>query len=241
MYQPLEQFEIFFLGLFATLSLSNASYYIYFAQKFFKSIFNMIFFDLRLKPSNLQLLIEKIIDFLLGILKQQMSVTGYLYLPAVFSLFMTIIVYNLTGMTIYSFTVTSHIVVAFTLSFTFFIAVVITGIVIQKKEFVNTFVPSGAPKVMIPFLIGIEIISYISRPFSLGIRLFANLMAGHALLAILSGFAFAISKKNVIVFLLPLLMILIIVGLELMICMLQAYVFTVLVCIYYKDSVKGAH
>jgi ATP synthase subunit 6 len=241
MYQPLEQFEIFFLGFFATLSISNATYYIFFGKKILHSLFNMVFFDMRIKPSSLQLILEKIFDFLLTLLKQQMSISGYLYFPMIFSLFITIIVYNLIGMTLYSFTITSHIVIAFTLSFAFFLAILITGIITQKKDFVNTFIPSGAPKAIKPFLIGIEIISYFSRPFSLGIRLFANLMAGHTLLAILSGFAFLISKKNILVFLFPLIMILAIVGLEVMICLLQAYVFTVLVSIYYNDSVHGAH
>merc|ERR1711916_105414 len=180
---------------------SNATYYIFFGREILQSLFNMIFFDMRIKPSALQLILEKIFDFLLTLLKQQMSMSGYLYFPMIFSLFITIIIYNLIGMTLYSFTVTSHVITAFTLSFSFFVAIVLTGIIIQKKKFVNTFIPSGAPKIIKPFLIGIEIISYFSRPFSLGIRLFANLMAGHTLLAILSGFAFLISKKNILIFL----------------------------------------
>lgn len=241
LYQPLEQFEIYFLAFFATLSITNAMYYIFFGKRIMHSLFNMLFFDLRVKPSFFQLIIEKIYDFLLVLVKQQISINGYLYFPMIFSLFITIIIYNLIGMTLYSFTVTSHVVIAFTLSFTFFIAIVLTGIITQEKEFINTFIPSGAPKVIKPFLIGIEIISYFSRPFSLGIRLFANLMAGHTLLAILSGFAFLISKKNILIFCVPLLLILAIVGLEVMICLLQAYVFTVLVSIYYNDSIHGAH
>lgn len=241
MYQPLEQFEIFFLGFFLTIGLSNAAYYIFFGKRLLQSLFNMLFFDLRIKPSSFQIIVESLFDFLLTLLKQSIAITGYLYFPMIFSLFLTIIVYNLIGMTIYSFTVTSHVVIAFTLSFTFFIAIILTGIMVQKKDFIYTFIPSAAPKVIKPFLIVIEFISYFSRPFSLGIRLFANLMAGHTLLAILSGFAFTISKKNIIIFYLPFLMILAIVGLEVMICLLQAYVFTLLVCIYYNDSVHGAH
>lgn len=240
-YQPLEQFEIYFLGIFAALNISNATYYIFFGKRITHSLFNMTTFDLRLKPSYFQLIIEKVFDFLLTLIRQQMSISGYLYFPMIFSLFLTIIIYNLIGMTIYSFTVTSHVVIAFTLSFSFFFAIVFTGILIQKKDFINTFIPSGAPKVIKPFLICIEIISYISRPFSLGIRLFANLMAGHTLLAILSGFAFLVSKKNILFFLIPLTLIFAIVGLEVMICLLQAYVFTVLVSIYYNDSIHGAH
>ena len=144
-------------------------------------------------------------------------------------------------MSLYSFTLTSHVTIAFTLSFSFFIAIVLIGILIQKSSFVNTFIPSGAPKILIPFLIGIEIISYFSRPFSLGIRLFANLMSGHTLLAILANFAFLISQKNIIIAVLPFVLIVAIVGLEAMIAVLQAYVFTVLVCIYLNDSIQGSH
>ncbi len=121
------------------------------------------------------------------------------------------------------------------------IAIVIVGILIQKASFVNTFIPSGAPKILIPALVCIEIISYFSRPFSLGIRLFANLMSGHTLLAILANFAFLISQKNIIIGLLPFILIVAIVGLEVMIAALQAYVFTILVCIYLNDSIKGSH
>ena len=157
------------------------------------------------------------------------------------SLFLFILVSNLVGMSLYSFTLTSHVTIAFTLSFSFFIAIVTTGIYIQKAAFVNTFIPSGAPKALKPFIIGIEILSYFSRPFSLGIRLFANLMAGHTLLAILANFTFLISKKNIIITLLPFILIVLIVGLEAMIAALQAYVFTVLVCIYLNDSIHGSH
>jgi F-type H+-transporting ATPase subunit a len=197
--------------------------------------------QLRVRPAPLELLIEKLFNFLLNLLKQQMSISGYLYFPMIFNLFISILIYNLVGMTFYSFTITSHIVMAFTLSFSFFIAIILIGIITQKINFINTFIPSGAPKVIKPFLIIIEIISYFSRPFSLGIRLFANLMAGHTLLAILSGFAFLISKKNILLFLFPLILIVLIVGLEMMICFLQAYVFTVLVSIYYNDSIHGSH
>jgi ATP synthase subunit 6 len=144
-------------------------------------------------------------------------------------------------MSLYSFTLTSHVTVAFTLSFSFFISIVFVGILIQKISFLNTFIPAGAPKILKPFLICIEIISYFSRPFSLGIRLFANLMAGHTLLAILANFTFLISKKSLIIALIPFILIVAIVGLEAMIAALQAYVFTVLVCIYLNDSIKGSH
>jgi len=101
------------------------------------------------------------------------------------------------------------------------------------------FVPAGAPKPMIPFLVLIEVISFISRPFSLGIRLFANMMSGHTLLVILSGFTVAILNFQIFLGILPLVLITCIVGLEMFIAGLQAYVFTVLVCIYIKESIYG--
>jgi ATP synthase subunit 6 len=184
---------------------------------------------------------EQIYNFVFGLVKQQININGYAYFPLIFTLFLFILIANLVGMSLYSFTLTSHVTIAFTLSFSFFISIVFVGILIQKKSFVNTFIPSGAPKILKPFLIGIEIISYFSRPFSLGIRLFANLMAGHTLLAILANFTFLISKKNIIISLVPFILIVAIVGLEAMIAALQAYVFTVLVCIYLNDSIKGSH
>ena len=114
---------------------------------------------------------------------------GYLYFPLIFTLFITLFTYNLTGLALFSYTVTSQIIITFTLSFSFFIAIVLVGIITQRINFVDTFIPTGAPKNIIPFLVGIEIISYISRPFSLGIRLFANIMAGHSLLYILGMFS----------------------------------------------------
>eukprot|EP01093_Parvamoeba_rugata_P019758 TRINITY_DN912_c0_g1_i3.p1 TRINITY_DN912_c0_g1~~TRINITY_DN912_c0_g1_i3.p1 ORF type:complete len:145 (+),score=25.64 TRINITY_DN912_c0_g1_i3:873-1307(+) len=144
-------------------------------------------------------------------------------------------------MTLYSFTITSHAVITFSLSFAFFIGVVIVGIVTQKVKFLQTFVPSGAPAALLPFLVVIEIISYLSRPFSLAIRLFANMMSGHALLVILANFTLAISKKNLLIGAIPFILIVGIIGLEAMIALLQAYVFTILISIYLNDSIKGAH
>lgn len=239
--QPLDQFEIIFLGYFTKFPINNALIYlilVYFLIRFF---FAMVLLDLRLIPYNLQIFIEQIYNFVFGLVKQQININGYAYFPIIFTLFLFILVANLIGMSLYSFTLTSHVGIAFTLSFSFFIAIVIIGIIIQKASFVNTFIPSGAPKILIPFLIGIEIISYFSRPFSLGIRLFANLMSGHTLLAILANFAFLISQKNIIIAILPFVLIVAIVGLEAMIAVLQAYVFTVLVCIYLNDSIQGSH
>jgi len=239
--QPLEQFEIIFLGTFAGIPINNSLIYLIIVYLVIRFFFGLVLVNLRVIPYNLQIFIEQIYSFVFGIVKQQINTSGYAYFPIIFTLFLFILVSNLVGMSLYSFTLTSHVTIAFTLSFSFFISIVIIGILIQKASFVNTFIPSGAPKALKPFLIGIEILSYFSRPLSLGIRLFANLMAGHTLLAILANFTFLISKKNIVITLLPFILIVAIVGLEAMIAALQAYVFTVLVCIYLNDSIHGSH
>ncbi len=239
--QPLEQFEIIYFGSIAGIPINNSLLYLIIVYLVIRFFFGMVLYNLRVVPYNLQTFIEQIYNFVFGLVKQQINTSGYPYFPMIFTLFLFILVANLVGMTLYSFTLTSHVTIAFTLSFSFFISIIIVGILIQKASFVNTFIPSGAPKALKPFLIGIEIISYFSRPFSLGIRLFANLMAGHTLLAILANFTFLISKKSFVISLIPFFLIVAIVGLEAMIAALQAYVFTVLVCIYLNDSIHGSH
>ncbi len=241
LYQPLEQFEILLLFNLNIIYLTNFLIYLIIVYLVIRLLFGLILFNFRIIPYNWQIITEQIYNFVFDLVKQQINISGYAYFPIIFSLFLFILISNIVGMFLYSFTLTSHVTVAFTLSFSFFISIILIGILIQKKEFINTFIPSGAPKILKPFLIGIEIISYFSRPFSLGIRLFANLMAGHTLLAILANFTFLISKKNIIITLLPFFLIVAIVGLEAMIAMLQAYVFTVLICIYLNDSIKGSH
>lgn len=142
----------------------------------------------------------------------------------------------------FTFTITSHIVVTFAISFILFIAINTHSIANKEFSFTALFVPSGAPTLILPFLVIIEIISYIARVFSLAIRLFANMMAGHSLLKILIGFAFVIAfKLNTSVWplyflgLIPFFIVFIITFLEVAIALLQGYVFTVLMCLYIKD------
>ena len=241
-YQPLEQFEIVFLGyLNGFIPLNNSIIYMLFIYLSIRLIFGMVFINLKIIPNNWQTLLESVYLFVFDIIKQQIGIKGYGYFPIKFTLFLFILVANLLGMTIYSFTITSHAVITFSLAFAFFIGIVIIGIVTQKIQFINTFIPSGAPIYLLPLMIVIEIASYLSRPFSLAIRLFANMMSGHTLLAILANFTFVISKKNLLIAAIPFVLIVAIIGLEAMIAGLQAYVFTVLLSIYLNDSIHGAH
>nr|YP_010165726.1 ATP synthase F0 subunit a [Imasa heleensis]QRR29739.1 ATP synthase F0 subunit a [Imasa heleensis] len=163
------------------------------------------------------------------------------YFPFIYSLFLFIVLSNLIGMIPYSFTVTSHFVVTFGFSFTIFIAVTLIGLQKHGLHFFTFFIPTGAPMYLLPLLIPIEIISYLSRAFSLGIRLFANMMSGHSLLKILAGFSFSMIQLGGIFYvvqLVPLVIVFLVTGLELGVALLQAYVFSILTCMYLNDAIN---
>lgn len=242
LFQPLDQFEIVFLSYYKNIiPITNSLIYMLFVYLAIRIIFGMSFISLKVIPNNWQTSLEQLYLFVFNLIKQQVGVKGYPYFPLKFTLFLFILFSNLLGMTLYSFTITSHAVITFSLAFVFFIGILIIGVMIQKVKFLYTFVPSGSPIYLLPFMVCIEIISYFSRPFSLAIRLFANLMSGHTLLAILANFTFIISKKNLLIAMIPFILIVAIIGLEAMIAILQAYVFIVLLCIYLNDSIHGAH
>lgn len=159
--------------------------------------------------------------------------------PFTFTLFFFILSANLIGLTPYGFTTTSFIIKTFILSAGLLIGLTITGLILQGAAFFHLFVPSGVPTALLPMLVFIEVVSYVSRAFSLAIRLFANMMSGHSLLNILSGFCVSIAKKSFVLALIPFLIILAISFLEVGIAILQAYVFVVLFCIYLNDALFG--
>tara|TARA_B100000287_G_scaffold130027_1_gene122084 strand:- start:3316 stop:3846 length:531 start_codon:yes stop_codon:yes gene_type:complete len=164
---------------------------------------------------------------------------GMKYLSFIFSLFMFILLGNLLGMLPYSFTWTSHIIVTFAISF--FIFILVTFIAIAKHgliKFLGFFAPSGVPKAMLILLVPIEVISYLSRPVSLSVRLFANMMAGHTLLKVIGGFVFVLGANSFIVGgALPVAFLVALTGLEIVIAFLQAYVFAILTCLYINDAI----
>jgi F-type H+-transporting ATPase subunit a len=163
---------------------------------------------------------------------------GQVYFPFIYSLFIFILVNNLIGLVPYSFASTSHFILTFSLSFTIVLGATILGLNKHGTEFFSLFVPSGCPLALLPLLVLIEFISYLSRNVSLGLRLAANILSGHMLLSILSGFAYNIMTSGIIFFilgLLPLAFIIAFSGLEIAIAFIQAQVFVVLSCSYIKD------
>ena len=166
---------------------------------------------------------------------------GQVYFPFMYVLFLFILVNNLIGMVPYSFASTSHFVLTFSLSFTIVLGATILGLSKHGLEFFSLFVPAGCPLGLLPLLVLIEFISYLSRNVSLGLRLGANILSGHMLLSILSGFTYNIMSSGIIFFflgLIPLAFIVAFSGLELGIAFIQAQVFVVLSCSYVKDALE---
>lgn len=194
----------------------------------------------RLTPNKWSLSGETIYATVFSIVVNQINkMKGQMFFPLIFSLFIYILVNNLVGMVPYSFAPTSHFILTFSISFTIVIGATILGFNKHSLKFFSFFVPSGCPLGLLPLLVLIEFISYLSRNVSLGLRLGANVLSGHMLLNILSGFTFNIMSKGLIYFLLgsiPLAFIFAFAGLELGIAFIQAQVFIVLSSSYIKDA-----
>lgn len=191
----------------------------------------------RLVPGRLQSMAELVYEFVAGMVRDNVGNEGKQYFPFVFTLFMFILFGNLIGMVPYSFTFTSHIVVTFAMALVVFLGVTVIGLVRHGAHFFSLFVPPGVPKVMLIILVPIEIISYVIRPVTLSVRLFANMMAGHTMLVIFAGFVTGLGTYFVLPGVLPLAATTAFMFLEVLVAVLQAYVFTILTCIYLHDAV----
>ena len=185
-----------------------------------------------LVPGRWQSIAEMSYEFVADMVETNAGHGAEPYFPFVFSLFMFVLFANLLGLIPYSFTVTSHIIVTFALAAFVFIGVTIIGIARHGTHFLRLFVPEGVPLVLLFLLVPIELLSYFIRPFTLSIRLFANMLAGHTMLAIFGGFA---ASVGLLAFL-PTAINIAILGLEVLVAALQAYVFAILTCLYLRDA-----
>jgi F-type H+-transporting ATPase subunit a len=186
-----------------------------------------------LVPGRLQSVAELSYEFVANMVRDNVGTSGMKYFPFVFTLFMFVLVLNMLGMVPYSFTVTSHIIVTFALAAFIFIGVTIIGFWKHGIGFLKFFVPSGVPFVLLPLLVVIEVISYLTRPVSLSVRLFANMMAGHTMLKVFGSFVVALGLLGgwaALAFMVAF------TGLEILVAFLQAYVFAILTCIYLNDA-----
>ncbi len=188
-------------------------------------------------PGRWQSMAELSYEFIAKLIRETVGSDGRRYFPFVFTLFMFILFCNSLGLLPYSFTVTSQILVTFALAAVVFVGVTILGFVKQGLGFLRLFAPPGIPIYIMPLLIPIEIISYLSRPISLSVRLFANMLAGHTLLKVFGSFVVALGLAGVV----PFAFLVALMGLETLIAFLQAYVFTILTCLYINEALHPQH
>ena len=187
----------------------------------------------RLVPGRWQSMAEMSYEFIANMIRENVGAEGRKYFPFIFTLFMLILVGNLVGMIPFAYTFTSQIIVTFAMAATIFIGVTVIGLVRHGLHFFSLFVPSGTPLILAPLLIPIEVISYFVRPVSLSVRLFANMMAGHTMMKVFGGFTVLLGVLGVA----PIILLVALTGFEIMVAVLQAYVFTVLTCLYLNDAI----
>ncbi len=194
-------------------------------------------------PGRLQALVEMSYEFVASTVRSTTGDEGMRFFPMVFSLFFFVLVLNLIGLVPYTFTVTSHIIITFALAMVVMTTVVAYGIMRHGVKFLNLFVPSGVPGYVMPLVVLIEVISFLSRPISLSVRLFANMLAGHIALKIFAWFVAALLATGTWAILapLPLALAVALTALEFLVAFLQAYVFAILTCIYLNDALHPGH
>ena len=245
---PLDQFEVTSLiglnaPIFGYLNLTLTNLGLYSLVVLF-IVLGLHYFgnnDSALVPSKWSISFESSFASINSMVRDQIGSANEVYLPFIYSLFFFIIIANLSGNIPYNYTITTSIITSIGLSFTIFIGVTIIGLNQHKIKFFSFFIPSGTPLPLLPLLVLIELVSYIARAFSLGVRLFANMVAGHTLLKILSTFLLQMFSGGVIIMILTLIPFTIfigLIGLELAVSIIQSYVFTILVSSYIKDAIE---
>jgi F-type H+-transporting ATPase subunit a len=197
-----------------------------------------------LVPGRLQSLAEIAYEFVADTLKNTAGQEGMKFFPFVFTIFMFVLFVNVIGLLPYSFTVTTHIIVTAALALLVFFTVIVYGFYKNGLRFFKLFVPSGVPIYILPLIVLIEVMSFLSRPISHSVRLFANMLAGHITLKVFAGFVTMLGAAGLLGWLgaaLPLVMIVALTALELLVAFLQAYVFAILTCIYLNDAIHPGH
>jgi F-type H+-transporting ATPase subunit a len=233
---PLEQFEIKPIVPIRVgdldLSFTNSSLFMVIAVVVITTFLVTSMRGRALVPTRLQSMAEMSYEVIANMIRDNVGMDGRRYFPFVFSLFMFVLVGNLLGLIPGAFTFTSHIIVTFGLAAVIFIGTTVIGIARHGTHFLQLFFPPGAPLWTAIILVPVELVSYLSRPVSLSVRLFANMTVGHVILKVIAGFVALLGVFGV----LPILGLVAITGLEFMIAIIQAYVFAILTCVYLHDA-----
>jgi F-type H+-transporting ATPase subunit a len=238
-HSPLDQFrvkEIVNLQIFGyDTSITNSSLFMLFVGVFIVFYFMLAFRGKGLVPSRFQLSGELVYGMITGMLDQNVGAKGKKFVPLIFTLFMFILTCNVFGMIPYGFTVTSHISITFALAMMVFLLVTLFGIYLHGFHFFSLFLPAGTPWWLAPLMVVIELFAYLARPVSLSLRLAANMVAGHVLLKVMAGFVVSMA---IYLKILPIPFIVVLIGFELFVAALQAYIFTILSCVYLNDALN---
>ena len=240
---PMHQFNVYKIGpeikiSGIDISFTNASLFMLISAIFISLFLLLGTKDRKIVPGKFQIVSEMLYNFISKMISDTAGKKAKPYFSFIFSLFIFVLFCNMVGMLPYSFTVTSHIIVTLAFAMFIFIGVTILGFVIHGFKYLKIFVPSGVPMVLLPIIMIIEIISYLSRPVSLSVRLFANMMAGHTMLKVFGGFVISL---GLVAGWLPLTFSVALTGLEILVAFLQAYVFAILTCIYLNDALNLHH
>jgi F-type H+-transporting ATPase subunit a len=247
MIDPIHQFnidKIFTIGHIGNqeIAFTNSSAYMFATVALISLL--MIGVGRQLVPGRLQSVAEISYEFVADTIRSSAGPEGMKFFPLVFSLFMFICVSNMIGIIPYTFTISSHIIVTVSLALLVFITVLVYGFYKNGLKFFKLFVPSGVPIYILPLVVAIEIISFLSRPVSHSVRLFANMLAGHITLKVFAGFVTMLGAMGAVGWagaILPLALTVALTALELLVAFLQAYVFTILTCIYINDAIHPGH
>lgn len=243
MFSPLEQFDVIPL-IFLTIGNYDITFFNIFLPLlliiFVLSLLESLYINYKLIPSNIQYILESIIEFIINIIKNQIGKEGFIFLPFIFTIFIFVICANLLSVIPFGIALTSHLIVTMWLSLSTCSAIFVLGLLYNNIKFLKIFIPK-CPLALLPVLILIELFSYIIRAFSLSIRLTANILAGHTLVNIISVFIVNTLSINILFSFLGFLGIFAILLLELGVACLQAYVMTILICIYLKDIFGSEH
>ncbi len=242
-HSPLAQFEIHKLVEISPIggidpSITNSSVFMIIAAALVTCFLMMGMRHHAMIPGRWQSMAEMSYEFIGNMIRDNAGSEGRKYFPFIFTLFMFILFANLIGMLPYTFTVTSHIIVTFALAAVVFVGVTVIGFARHGVKFAKLFVPDGVPIYLLILLVPIEILSYLIRPISLSVRLFANMMAGHTMLKVFGGFVISL---GIVGGWAPFIFVVLLTALEIGIACLQAYVFVILSCIYLNDAVHMHH
>jgi F-type H+-transporting ATPase subunit a len=249
MIDPIEQFnieKIFTIGHIGNqeIAFTNSSAYMFGTVALISLLMIGGVAGKQLVPGRFQSMAELSYEFVANTIRSTAGREGMKFFPFVFSIFMLIAVSNIIGIIPYAFTISSHIIVTAALALLVFVTVLVYGFYKNGLKFFKLFVPSGVPIVILPLVVAIEIISFLSRPVSHSVRLFANMLAGHITLKVFASFVTMLGAFGFVGWfgaLLPLALVVALTALELLVAFLQAYVFAILTCIYLNDAIHPGH